>query len=134
MTTDEQAIREFFPAWLQASLDSDKDTLRGMLAEDVIFLTVERPPMIGRDAFFAASGSAPKPSEMKFVQDIKEVHVNGDWAQTWAHLTVTIVPSDGAPAVRRAGNILTLFRKENGKWVIWRDANLLTIQREMEGR
>jgi len=40
MTPDEQAIRNFFSSWRKASLDGDNETLRKLMAEDVVFLTV----------------------------------------------------------------------------------------------
>jgi len=43
----------------------------------------------------------------------------------WSKLTVTITPPGGAQLVTRAGYTLTIFKKENGKWVLARDANML---------
>jgi ketosteroid isomerase-like protein len=37
---DEQAIREFFSKWQQASMNGDDDALRAMMADDIVFLTV----------------------------------------------------------------------------------------------
>jgi len=128
MNSDEQAIREFFDAWLRASLDGDNDTLKALMAEDVVFLTAEFPPMIGRDAFFAVAGSAPKPYKMEFERDVKEIEISRDWAYAWHWLQVTVTPKEGAAPIRRAGNILSVFHKENGKWVLKRDANLLKVQ------
>lgn len=129
MSSDEQAIRDFFPKWREASLAGDNETLRGMMAEDIVFLTVGNPPMKGRDAFFALAGSAPKPFKLDFVQKINEISVMGDWAYSWTHLVVTVIPKEGAQTILRSGDIFTLFRKEpDGRWVIARDANLLTLE------
>jgi ketosteroid isomerase-like protein len=52
--------------------------------------------------------------------------VLGDWAWLRNHLTVTVTPPGGQP-IRRAGWTLTILRKmEAGKWVLVRDANLMT--------
>jgi ketosteroid isomerase-like protein len=56
--------------------------------------------------------------------DIREIKVFGDWAYRWNHLTVTVTAPDGT-AVKRAGDVLSILRKENDRWVIFRDANLL---------
>jgi ketosteroid isomerase-like protein len=41
-------------------------------------------------------------------------------------ITMTMTPPDGAP-VRRAGYTLTILRKQpDGRWLLARDANLLT--------
>ena len=50
----------------------------------------------------------------------------GDWAYIRNHIAITMTPPGGTP-VRRAGWTLTLLRKEpDGRWVLARDANLLT--------
>jgi len=52
--------------------------------------------------------------------------VLGDWANLRNQITIT-VRSDGGNPVKRAGYTLTVLRKQqNGKWVLARDANLLT--------
>ena len=131
--TDQETIRAFFPAWLKASLEEDVSALRELLAEDVIFLTASMPPIIGREAFLALATGAPKPFDMQFEQEIKEVNVSGDWAQTWTHLTVTVIPAQGAEPVRRGGEILSLFQKQpDGRWVLKRDANMLKVLKQGE--
>lgn len=57
--------------------------------------------------------------------EIQEIKVFGDWAFMWAKLTVVVTPPDGKPAMTRAGHTLTILNKQNGKWVLARDANLL---------
>jgi len=38
---------------------------------------------------------------------------------------VTMTPSDGAP-IKNTGNVLSIFKKQsNGKWALYRDANML---------
>jgi hypothetical protein len=43
----------------------------------------------------------------------------------WTKLTVVVKPPGGAPAMTRAGNTLSILKKENGRWVMFRDANML---------
>lgn len=128
MNSDEKEIRELFTRWQKASSDGDNETLKSLMAEDVVFLTAEFPPMIGRDAFFAAAGAGGKPFKVEFDGMVNEVEVFGDWAYTWNHLRVTVTPKEGMTPIRRAGNILTVLHKENGKWVLKRDANLLKVE------
>jgi hypothetical protein len=40
-------------------------------------------------------------------------------------LTVVVTPRDGSAAVTRAGHTLSILNRQNGKWVLARDANLL---------
>jgi ketosteroid isomerase-like protein len=57
--------------------------------------------------------------------DIQEIHVEGQMAYCWNHLSVTVTPIAGGPPKERSGYTLSVFRKENGTWVIARDANLM---------
>jgi len=62
--------------------------------------------------------------------EIQEIKVVGDWAFMWAKLTVVATPPDGSPPVERAGHTLSVLKKEQGRWVLARDANLLApVQR-----
>jgi ketosteroid isomerase-like protein len=50
----------------------------------------------------------------------------GDTAWCRTHLAIAITPPQGK-AVRRSGYTLSVLRKSgNGKWQLFRDANLLT--------
>ena len=124
MTTDEQAIRTLIEAWLKASEDGDTAKVLELMSSDVVFLQPGQKPMRGRKEFEAAQGGI-RDVEIDGRADIQEIHVNGEWAYCWNYLTVTFTPKNGA-AGRRAGNVLTVLRKESGRWVIFRDANLLT--------
>ena len=49
----------------------------------------------------------------------------GDWAFMWTRLAVVATPPDGAAPSKRAGHTLSVLKKEDGRWVLARDANLL---------
>ena len=62
--------------------------------------------------------------------DIRELKVLGDWAYLRNYLTVTMTPRGGEP-MRRSGYALTILRKtSDGRWLLARDANLLTAEGE----
>jgi hypothetical protein len=44
----------------------------------------------------------------------------------WTKLRVVITPSNGQLPMTRAGHTLSILNKQRGKWVLARDANLLT--------
>jgi ketosteroid isomerase-like protein len=50
----------------------------------------------------------------------------GDWAFTWTRLRVTVTPPGAAAPMERAGHTLSILRKDGGRWLLARDANLLT--------
>lgn len=132
MTTDEQQIRDMSAAWSAATKRGDIDTVLTYMAEDVVFLVAGQPPMLGRAAFAAAAKAqalnAPSSAQRPTIdsrQTIEEITVLGDWAYMRTHLQVTITPPGGAPFAR-AGHTLSILRKIDGRWVIARDANMLS--------
>jgi len=123
MHEDELAIRQLIRTWLEASMAGDTNAVLALMAEDVVFLRPGKPPMCGRTAFAAAQGQGKLRIEAS--GDIQEIQVFGDWAYCWNKLAVTVTPEDGC-SITQSGNVLSIFRKQNGDWQLFRDANLLT--------
>ena len=125
MPSDEQAIRQLVATWFAASQAGDVETVLSLMADDVVFLTPGAPIM--RKADFAAAAraqSGPDAPHVEGASEIQEIQVVGDWAFMWTRLTVVITPAGGKPTTR-AGYTLSILQKQNGQWVIARDANLL---------
>ena len=58
--------------------------------------------------------------------DVQEVKVAGDMAYAWSFLNVQMTPIAGGETVKRSGNVLSIFsRQQDGSWQLTRDANLL---------
>ena len=126
MSPDEQAIRSAVQAWMKASADGDLPRVLDMMDDDVVFLGPGRPPM-RKDAFAAASKGMEGKVRVEGVSDIQEVQVSGDWAYVWTQLTITMTPADGSAPTQRSGSGLSVWRKKrDGRWVISRDANMVT--------
>jgi uncharacterized protein (TIGR02246 family) len=124
MTNDERAIRDLIVTWMTASQAGDVATVLSLMTDDVIFMVPGREPF-GKEAFAAAS-QAMKDVRMEGTNEIRELNVLGDWAYLRSHITLTITPPGGKP-MRRAGYTLTILRKQpDGRWLLARDANLLT--------
>ncbi|MEM5437401.1 SgcJ/EcaC family oxidoreductase [Paraburkholderia diazotrophica] len=124
MTDDERAIRELIDTWLAASKAGDTATVLSLMTDDAVFMIAGQKPF-GKAAFMAAS-EGQKNIDIDGKSDILELQVLGDWAFLRTHLEVTITPKDGSPPMHRAGNTLTILRKEtDGRWLLARDANLL---------
>jgi uncharacterized protein (TIGR02246 family) len=130
MSSDEQEIRQLVATWIEATKSGDMDTVLSLMADDVVFLVTGQPPMIGKAAFAAAMRAQSGQGRPQFdgKSEIKELQVLGDWAYMWTNLTVTFTPPGGASPVTRAGNTLSILRKQNGKWLLARDANMLSPQ------
>jgi len=129
MNSDEQEIRQLIATWIDATKSGDTDTVLSLMADDVVFLVTGQPPMIGKAAFAAAMRAQSGQGRPQFdgKSEIQEIQVLGDWAYMWTTLTIVFTPPGGAPSVTRAGNTLTILKKQNGSWVLARDANMLTV-------
>jgi len=127
MHSDEQEIRQLVATWMTATKAGDFDTVLGLMADDAVFLVTGQPPMIGKPAFATAAKSVAgrEPPRIDGTSEIQEVKVLGDWAYMWTRLTIVVTPPGGAAPMTRAGHTLSVLRKQNGKWVLARDANML---------
>jgi len=124
MTDDERAIRNLVDTWMSATREGDVAAVLRLMADDVIFMVPGQQPFGKRE--FAATFAGMKDVRFEGRSDIQELKVLGDWAYLRNYIDMTITPAAGAP-VHRAGYTLTILRKEpDGRWVLARDANLLT--------
>jgi len=127
MSEDERAIREVIATWMRASAEGDNETVLGLMADDVVFFVAGRPPF-GKREFAAAQGGLAG-SRIEATSNVREVHVSGDWAFCSTDLRVEMTPAGGGATVRRSGNTLSVFQRlADGRWVLARDANLLTVE------
>ena len=121
---DERAIRELVETWMEASRRGDLATVLDLMTDDVLFMTPGREPF-GKEAFKASLESMGG-AGMDGRSDVQEMRVLGDWAWIRNHIEMTMTPPGGEP-VRRAGYTLTILRKgDDGRWRLFRDANLVT--------
>ena len=124
MTDEERAIRDLVATWMDASKTGDTAKVLSLMADDVIFQVPGREPF-GKEAFAMASESM-KGFCMEGTSDIRELRVLGDWAYLRNQIAVSVTPPGGRP-MKRAGYTLTILRKEpDGRWLLVRDANLMT--------
>ena len=124
MSDDEGAIRELVDTWMDASRRGDTATVLDLMTDDVLFMTPGREPF-GKEQFRAAAESM-RGVALDGRSDIQEIQLLGDWAWIRNHIDLTITPDGGEP-VHRSGYTLTILRKcEDGRWRLFRDANLVT--------
>jgi uncharacterized protein (TIGR02246 family) len=126
MHPDEQAIRDVVATWDRVTRAGDVEALAPLMAEDVVYLVAGRPPMRGRETFMELARSMQGGGTVEASGEFEEIHLMGDWAYAIRHLRVAVTHT-GAETARRAGPVLSIFRREpDGRWVLARDANLLT--------
>lgn len=126
MQDDEQEIRQLVSTWMAASKAGDVETVLSLMADDVVFLVPGQPVMRKADfAVAARAQSGQEAPQFDGTSEIQEIKILGDWAFMWTKLTVVITPPGGAQSVTRAGHTLSILKKQSGKWVLARDANML---------
>ncbi|HEX3530135.1 MAG TPA: SgcJ/EcaC family oxidoreductase [Thermoanaerobaculia bacterium] len=129
MPTDEQAIRDLFAAWKQATLAKDVETLLTFVTDDVIFLAPGQPPIRGKAAMEALYRQVL--GLYRFEQDwvFEEIQAFGDWGFCWGRDSSTMTPLDGGPAVKASGMGLSILSKQpDGTWLVARGINNMTRQ------
>ena len=125
MDSDEQAIRTLITTWMETTKSGNLDRILELMDDDVVFLGAGRPPMRGKASFAEASRALERSGRFEGTVVVEEVRVFGDWAYCWNQIKVSMTPEAGAPT-RLAGSAMAILRrKPDGRWVIFRDANML---------
>ncbi len=113
-------------SWCAASEAGDLDALLPLMTDDILFLTPANPPMTRAD-FIAAFGSMQGKVRIACYPNVQEVTIEGPLAILRNQLVVEIHPLAGGETIRHSGEVLSVLRRgADGKWRLWRDANLLT--------
>ena len=124
MHNDEQQIHQLINDWMAATKARDSEKVLSLVADDAVFLTAGQSPMYKEDfAKISKQQAKPDAPGIDGKSEIQEIKISGDWAFAWTKLSITI--TSGSTVNARAGYTLTIFKKENGKWLLARDANLL---------
>ena len=123
MDEDERAIRELVDKWVEATKAGDSATVHDLIDDDAVFM-VTGGEMFGKEAF-EPSSEAMRDMKMDGRAEVREIEVRGDRAWIRNFIEIVMRPVNGEP-VHRSGYALTIFRKgEDGKWRLFRDANLV---------
>ncbi len=126
MQNDEQAIRDLVARWNEASMAGDVETVLSFIAEDALFQIAGREPF-GKEAFAEGLRRGLEHVRIDVRSEIEELQVIGDFAYLRNHLWVTLTQRGGGAPMKRTGYTLTILRKlQDGRWVLSRDANMLT--------
>ncbi len=130
MLSNEEQIRALVETWQAATKAGDVDTVLSLMTDDVVFLVYGRPPMRRRSlrrnltcqlaVHLQLSTASPR---------FRRSKSQATWPTCGAHSR-----SRSLRPVRAcrwsAGYTLTVFRHVDGKWLLARDANLLSpVQR-----
>ena len=123
MSEDERAIRALVDRWMEASRAGDTAAVLELMSDDVLFTVPGREPF-GKDEFRATS-EAMKDFRVDGRAEVREIEVAGETAWIRNHIDLTVTPPGGEP-MRRSGYTLTVLKKGgDGRWRLFRDANLV---------
>jgi uncharacterized protein (TIGR02246 family) len=124
-TDDEQEIGETVAAWLRESAAGNVAAVLALMTDDAVFLVAGKPPVRGKRAFAAGQEAFLHKFHLDATSEIQEIEVVGNWAYAWTTLRVVMTPREGGDRIERTGPTLSIFRKESGRWLLTRDANML---------
>jgi len=123
MEDDERAIRELVDRWIEATKAGDTAAVLDLIADDAMFMV--RSGLFGKEGFQVGSDSLSD-SKIDGRAEIMEMHVEGNWAWIRNYIDLIITPAGSEP-VGRSGYALTILKKgSDGRWRLFRDANLVS--------
>jgi uncharacterized protein (TIGR02246 family) len=125
MQNDEEEIRQLVSAWLEAGKAGDAETLLSLITDDAVFITDQQ--IMRKDDFAAAARAQAGSDAQKFdgSSEIQEIQILGEWAFLWQKLVVNITLPNESITTTRKGHTLTILKKQDNKWRLARDANML---------
>ncbi len=129
---DEAEIRNLFDNWIKSTKEGDLDLAHQCIADDARFFVPGAGEMDKKTFAAAAAGGKPEDSPFTFDLDSKlhEIKVMDEHAYMWIESSLIMTPKNGDPAIKMAGHSLSVLEKRDGKWLIFRDANTLTVVKE----
>jgi uncharacterized protein (TIGR02246 family) len=127
--SDEQEIRELFNNWIKSTTHGDLELARQCIADDAVFFVPGAGEMNKESFAQAAAGGSPEDSPIDYDLNskIRELKVFGGQAYLWIESTLVCSPKNGDPATVMAGHSLSILEKRDGRWLIIRDANTMTV-------
>ncbi len=111
-TEDRDALEAYIEEWVSQCLDRDWDTLVERLTDDVVFMPLDEPAVIGKAA--AADFFDAYPIMTAFSAPIESADGRADLATIRGSLDMTVETEDGE--TRMVGKWLVTYRKEGGRW------------------
>ena len=124
---DERQIRHVMDEWRRLTAEGAVDGLLALTADDAVFLTPGNQPITKKD-FAAGFRKVSAKARIESTQEVREIRVSGDIAYAWSHVSVVLTPKGSAgDNWENSGHVLTVFHRSNsGKWLLARDANLMS--------
>lgn len=121
--TDKELISGVIQLWMEATSKKDLDTVLSLMHDDVVFLVSGQPPMNKEQFAENFRGMMQQNVAIEGKSEVREIVVRDELAYCWSNLHVIVKGPD--KDVTRDGPVLSIFKKTNEQWKLFRDANLL---------
>lgn len=113
-------------AWNAAYAAGDWARLRALYAEDAWLMTDKAPAAKGADAIIAyLRRFRDLGATVTFRFENEDVRIDGKLGTVVAKYWMT-AQMPGRPEVRTAGRSMLIYRRESGRWKLWRDMDNTT--------
>lgn len=132
MSPDELQIHEAHASWIVAVNGGDLDRLLSLTTEDVVFINPGQEPF-GHEEFSIAVSEAHQRLRLLCTSELEEVVVSGEVAYTRSRDSLSLTDRAGGETTCLAGYRMTVYRKQDGRWLLARDAHTLAPS-EMQDR
>ncbi|MCE4555614.1 nuclear transport factor 2 family protein [Roseateles cellulosilyticus] len=124
MNADEQVIRHHHATWMAAVNAGDFPALLQLATDDMVLMGPGQAPF-GQAVFQATFAGAHERFRVHCDSELQEIVVVGELAYTRCRDALTLTPRAGGDTMTLAGDRLTVYRKEAGRWRLARDAHTL---------
>jgi ketosteroid isomerase-like protein len=125
--TDEE--RDLAERWSRSSWNApenpyharDLDRLTSMYTPDAISMPANHPALRGHEEIRAWYARRTGDYEMNIESDVDSVDIVGEVAVLTGTFRVTRAPEEGVVGLDHGGRWLSVMRKVDGRWKMWRD-------------
>ena len=117
----ELGTRSSWGAGADAYRDRDLDQIVAMYCSDGLSMPANHSALRGQDEIRAWYARRTGDYEMNSVSRVDSVDIVGDIAVTSGIFRVTRRPEDGVAGLDHGGRFLTVMRRVDGQWRLWRD-------------
>jgi uncharacterized protein (TIGR02246 family) len=121
---DEQAIRQWFERWMEATKEGELQLARTLIADDAVFL-VPGAGRMDKESFAAAATATDPNTDFELDCSIQEIEVFGDYAWLWTNITLTMTDTRSQSRSLMAGHSLSILKRQGDDWVVIRNANTM---------
>lgn len=108
--------------WLDAYASGDLDAIMAIMHKDAVVMPHNQPTSRGTEevsAYFASRIGRPG---VKFIDNLQEIRINGDWAYVLGTFQLEVASSDPEKLpYTHNGRYLVLYEKVDGNWMMLRD-------------